>query len=85
MTGQNFIRKTFLFFLALALLLPCSAGAADKTVALFPLVIYSAQPKAFLGPGLKSMFGGGRKDLEEKIRAEQESVATKKTRRRQGF
>jgi len=57
MSGRTFIpKRIFLFFLALALLLPFSAGAADKTVVLFPLVVYSDQPKSFLGPGLRSMF-----------------------------
>lgn len=49
-------RKVLLLLLVLPLLLPCSAGAADKTVALLPLVVYSDRPKAFLGPGLRSMF-----------------------------
>ncbi|MBU2498464.1 MAG: VCBS repeat-containing protein [Proteobacteria bacterium] len=57
MTGRTLIpRKILLFLLALTLLLPYPVGGAAKTVALFPLVVYSDQPKAFLGPGLKSMF-----------------------------
>ncbi len=53
------IRKCgFLFALLpiVALLLSQPSTAADKSLVLLPLVIYSDQPKDYLRPGLNSMF-----------------------------
>lgn len=53
------IRKygfVFAFWPILALLLSQPSMAADKSLVLLPLVIYSDQPKDYLRPGLKSMF-----------------------------
>jgi len=49
-------RYLFAFLPLFALLFSHSATAADKTLVLLPLAIYSDQPKDYLRPGLKSMF-----------------------------
>jgi hypothetical protein len=49
-------RFLFALLLTLALLFSQPAPAAEKSLILLPLVIYSDQPKDYLRPGLKSMF-----------------------------
>jgi hypothetical protein len=58
MLSRSFLKHGILFaFLPiLALLLSQPSTAADKSLVLLPLVIYSDQPKDYLRPGLQSMF-----------------------------
>ena len=49
-------RFLFAFLPILALLLSQPSMAADKSLVLLPLAIYSDQPRDYLRPGLKSMF-----------------------------
>jgi len=54
---RSFLSHTIFFFLLIPIsFFPRPGSAADKKVALLPFVIYSDKPRAFLGPGLKSMF-----------------------------
>jgi hypothetical protein len=58
MTRKTNMKRRFLFALLpmVALLFSQPSMAADKSLVLLPLVIYSDQPKEHLRPGLKSMF-----------------------------
>ena len=61
----SFSYKTLItLFLSLVFSLPLTARASDKTLVLFPLIIYADQPKTYLRQALMSMFvsrlsGGG--------------------------
>ena len=63
-TCHIFSKTLIILLLSLILSLPLSTHASDKTLVLFPLLIYADQPKEYLRQALKSMFvsrlsGGG--------------------------